>query len=85
MENSNLINDTLVCVNTLPLDGNEIAPPVIEGKEYPLKDIYTCSCGKEHYDVGLALEVNYVRCYDCKEEMPTRTHWCHPSRFIKKS
>ena len=79
------VNDTLICVNSKPLAGNDIAPPVTEGNEYPLKEIHKCSCGKEHYNVGLPMEVNYVRCYDCTEELPTTNHWCHPSRFTKKA
>ncbi len=77
------VNDVLTCVNDKPLEGNDIAPPVKETDKYILKEIHTCKCGKEHFNVGLPLEVNYVRCYDCKEEMPITNHWCHKSRFVK--
>ncbi len=77
------VNDKITCNNSNPLDGNDIAPPLSDGTEYTLLGIHTCKCGKEHYNVGLAMEVNYVRCYDCKEELPITTHWCHPSRFTK--
>lgn len=79
------VNDTLICVNSKPLVGNDIAPPVTEGNEYPLQEIHTCGCGKQHFNVGLPMEVNYVRCYDCTEDLPPHSHWCHPTRFTKKA
>jgi hypothetical protein len=78
------INDTLICVNSKPLQGNDVAPPLTEGNEYPLKEIHTCGCGKQHFNVGLEMNYNWVKCYDCAEELPTHTHWSHPSRFTKK-
>lgn len=73
----------LICNNSKPLVGNDIAPPLKEGEEYSLIDIHICKCGKQHYNVGLPLNVNWVKCYDCKEELPLTNHWSHPSRFTK--
>ena len=78
------VNDTVTCNNNKALTGNDIAPPLTEGAEYPVKEIHTCSCGKQHYNVGLELVVNWVKCYDCSEELPITNHWSHPSRFVKK-
>lgn len=79
------VNDTVICINNKPLQGNDIAPPLVEGEKYPIKEIIKCSCGKEHYNVGLELKVNYVRCYDCEQELPMTTHWAHPSRFVAEN
>lgn len=78
------INDTLICINASPLKGNDVAPPLVGGNDYPLKEVHVCSCGKEHFNVGLPMEYNFVRCFDCQEELPKSNHWCHPSRFIVK-
>lgn len=75
------VNDLIICVNTDPLPKNTIAPPLIVGDNYSLKEIYTCSCGKEHFNVGLPMEVNFVECHDCRETLPNNTHWACPSRF----
>lgn len=77
------INDKVTCNNTKPLFGNDIAPPLTEGQEYSVIDIHTCQCGKPHINVGLTLEVNWVKCYDCSEELPPNNHWCYVSRFTK--
>jgi hypothetical protein len=79
------LNDKLICNNAKPLTGNDVAPPLKEGEEYTASLLHSCGCGKVHIGVGLYMEVNYVRCYDCKEELPTITHWCHPSRFTNKT
>jgi len=73
----------IICINTDILPGNEISPSLELNKEYNLIDIYTCECGEKHYNVGLKMEVNYVRCYKCEEELPDTNHWCHSSRFNK--
>lgn len=79
--------DTLNCVNSKNLPGNMVAPPLEEGAEYPALKVIACSCGKQHIDVGLKSEYNWVSCYNCKEILPEsdQIHYCHPSRFeIKK-
>jgi len=75
------VNDNVECINANPLQGNDIAPPLNKGSKYTIKEILKCSCGKEHFNVGLKLDYNYVRCHSCNEELPTTNHWCHPSRF----
>ncbi len=77
------LNDELTCANAKPLEGNDVAPPLVVGDKYPVKEIHVCKCGKQHLNVGLELNYNWVKCYDCKEELPLTTHWCHPSRFTK--
>ena len=62
-------NDTITCIKTEPLDGNTVSPDLEFGKIYPLKNVTTCSCGKEHFDVGLPSEYNYVSCHACKEHL----------------
>lgn len=78
------LNDELTCVNSKVLSGNDVAPKVVEGEPYTVKEIHICGCGKQHLGVGLPMVYNWVKCYDCSEELPTNTHWCHLSRFTKK-
>lgn len=88
LKNKNMeikLNYDVICINTEPLAGNTIAPPLVADLDYKILEVHTCKCGKEHYNVGLKLVHNYVTCYDCKEELPFTTHWCHPSRFKLKS
>ena len=75
----------LECTNIKPLPQNIVAPDLVMNKEYELKGKFVCGCGKEHYDVGLPMEISSVTCVDCREILPGTTHWCHPSRFIVKS
>lgn len=77
-------DNVVIAMNNKPLTGNTIAPPLVEGTQYVIKEVYTCKCGQEHIDVGLASMYNYVSCYTCKLELPKgdKIHWCHPSRFI---
>ena len=82
-ENNFEINDNVTCVNSAPLKGNDVAPPLTEGSAYQVLDIHTCGCGKKHLNVGLPMNINWVKCYDCAEELPSNTHWSHPSRFTK--
>ena len=71
------------CINSKPLEGNDVAPPLEEGTHYTIVSTHVCSCGQEHYDVGLKSEYNWVTCYKCKTKLPKgdQIHWCHPSRF----
>ena len=72
----------LKCNNNKPLEGNTVAPPLVIGEEYTALNVITCGCGKEHIDVGLKSEYNYISCYDCGEKFINRdVHYCHPSRF----
>jgi hypothetical protein len=79
------LGESLTCYNNLPLSGNEVAPPLKIGQTYPLKQIYTCKCGQEHYDVGLTSNYQWVTCYKCKQPIPKgdQIHWCWPLRFEK--
>lgn len=66
-----------------PLKGNDNAPPLTIGEVLPCKKITLDSQGNQHIDVGIVSELNYVRSYETKEELPDgdKIHWCHPSRF----
>ena len=76
-------NQLVTCRNVDRLPGNSIAPELELNKEYPVLDVILCDCGKEHYDVGLKSEHNYISCWDCKKPLRDgdKIHWCHPSRF----
>lgn len=73
------------CENIDPLPGNDVAPPLELGKEYPVIQIVRDSKGNEHYDVGLVSRYKFITSYETKEELPKgdEIHWCHPSRFTK--
>lgn len=74
--------DKIKCVNNSPLEGNNIAPPLI-GKEYTVKEVILDSKGNSHLDVGLKSRYNFITSFETKEELPrgNYVHWCHPSRF----
>lgn len=76
--------EVLIADKVDPLDGNEVAPPLVKGNSYQVLRKHVCECGQEHYDVGLVSEYNFIRCYKCEEHLPDgdKVHWCHPSRFI---
>lgn len=80
------IGDIAIAVNNKPLEGNDHAPALVLEQEYPVKGITIDSKGNQHLDVGLKSELNYVRSWDTKEDLPDgdKIHWCHPSRFVKK-
>ncbi len=75
------VKNTVIITNDKPLKGNDIAPPVKEGEKYEVTEIHTCKCGTPHIGLGLPVNVNFVKCYDCGAKMPLTTHWCHPSRL----
>ena len=54
-------NLKLICINTKPLSGNEVAPPLVEGETYELLNTIYDSKGNPHYDVGLESNYNYVK------------------------
>lgn len=51
------------CINNKPLQGNDIAPPLMLDRDYELKMKFLCDCGLEHWDVGLKSRYNYISCY----------------------
>lgn len=73
----------LICINNKPLEGNTVAPKLVVGQEYEVKEVLTDTGGNTHYDVGLKSNLSYVRSYETKEELERGhlIHWCHPSRF----
>lgn len=77
------IGQEVRCINNAPLKGNEIAPSLIVGEKYTVKQIIFDSAGNQHLDVGIVSEVEYVRSYETKEQLRNGHlyHWCHPSRF----
>ena len=62
-------NDKVTCYNIKPLEGNDVKPPLGEDKEYEVKSIIVCECGKQHLDVGLKSKYNWISCHSCKEEL----------------
>lgn len=79
--------DIVRAVNIEPLEGNDEAPPLELGKEYPVLGICVDKAGNQHLDVGIVSKLGYVRSYETKEQLPNsghgKIHWCHPSRFEK--
>lgn len=75
------VGDTLKCVFNQPLPGNDHAPELELGKEYPCVATYTEN-GNLHIGVGLPLKIGYVSSYATGEHLPSVTHWCHPNRFV---
>lgn len=76
------VGDKLKCIFNQKLPDNEHAPKLELNKEYECKTMFI-EGEHIHIGVGLDLELNYVRSYATKEELPPTTHWCHPNRFIK--
>ncbi len=74
---------TVRCVNTNRLSGNEEKPELRLNQQYVVKSIVLDSKGNQHLDVGLSSSLAYVRSYETKENLPDgdTIHWCHPSRF----
>ncbi len=73
----------LKCIETKPLKGNEVAPPLIIKQKYILLNAIKCECGLQHYDVGLKSDYSYVSCRNCSEHLENgdKIHWCSPDRF----
>lgn len=78
------VGDEIECIFAELLPGNTKAPKLTKGAEYTCRDIHTDKGGYQHISVGLPINLEYVRSYATKEELPPTTHWCHPNRFIKK-
>lgn len=80
------VGQEVTCINNKILQGNKIAPELVEGRDYPVKEIILDSKGNQHLDVGLKSYVEFVTSYETKEELDRgdEIHWCHPSRFILK-
>lgn len=74
---------SVVCINSACLRGNDVAPPLIVGENYTVKEIIFDKKGFPHIDVGLKSKHNFVRSYETGEELErgNKIHWCHPSRF----
>jgi hypothetical protein len=73
----------VTCTNVKPLEGNDVAPPLVMCKEYTIIGICIDRQGNQHLDVGLKSKYNYIRSHETGEELPhgDKIHWCHPSRF----
>lgn len=83
MSNSKNEGGIVKCINTKPLIGNEVAPPLVLGNSYIVRKVILDKAGNPHLDVGLVSNYNYISSYETKEELPDgdKIHWCHPSRF----
>lgn len=68
------------------MDYGEAEPyGIVEGKEYIIRDIYTCSCGSISLNVGVMLPgiLCKTRC-SCGELVPgTGIWWLNSKRFTK--
>lgn len=80
------VGDILIAINNKPLEGNDIAPPLMLDREYLLISITYDSQSNPHFDVGLKSHYNYIKSWDTKEDLLNgrNIHWCHPSRFKLK-
>jgi hypothetical protein len=77
-----IVGDTLLVIFAEPLPGKEHGPKLEKGQLKELLGIHIDKQGYEHYDVGLPLEIAYVTSFESNEELPERTHWCKPERFV---
>ena len=79
------VGDKVKAINNEPLKGNDKSPDLVIGQEYPVIGIVLDKAGNQHLNVGLVSELNYVRSWETKEDLPNgdTIHWCHPSRFEK--
>lgn len=77
------INNKVIAINNKPLEGNDKAPSLEIDKEYTIQSIVLDKEGNQHINVGLWSDLNYVKSWETKEELPDgdKIHWCHPSRF----
>ena len=82
-DNMITLGDKLKCIFTQPLPGNDHAPKLKQDQEYVCIAVHIENRGFSHIDVGLPLELNFVRSFETGEELPGDVHWCHPNRFIK--
>jgi hypothetical protein len=75
----------MICINNKPFEGNDVAPPLEVGKDYPILNVIEDKKGNKHYDVGLKSKHNYITSFETGETLPNSkiggVHWCHPSRF----
>lgn len=76
------VGDKLKCIFNQKLPGKDCAPLLLQNTIYNCKGVHIDSKGNSHIDVGLPLELNWIKSYETGEELPSTTHWCHPNRFI---
>lgn len=77
------VGEEVTCINSAPLLNNDIAPPLKVGQKYKIQEICLDKEGNQHLHVGLKSDLNFVRSFETKENLPEgdKKHWCHPSRF----
>lgn len=77
------VDDIVKVTNDAPLSGNFIAPPVVIGEEYPVKNIFLDKMGNQHLDLGLKSQHNWITSWETNEILPNEdVHWVHPSRVV---
>lgn len=76
------VGEIVEVFNIEPLPGNDKAPALILGEKYKILKIILDSQGNQHLDLGIVSNLNYVRSYETKEDLPdgNKIHWVHPSR-----
>lgn len=72
-------------INSNPLKGKEIAPPIVKGNTYTVKQIVLDKDGNQHLDIGIVSNYNLITSWETGEKLPDgdKIHWCHPARFEK--
>ncbi len=77
------VGNALKVIKVGNLPGHNKAPQLTMGELKEAKEVLTCKCGSKHIDVGLKSKLEFVSCFECKQELPrgSEIHWCHPSRF----
>jgi hypothetical protein len=65
------------------LPGKEVAPALTHGQAYEVKAVHTDSKGNQHIDVGLKMDVEFIKSFATDEMLPAGIRWCHPNRFVK--
>jgi hypothetical protein len=76
------VDDIVKIINDAPLSGNTVAPPIVIGEEYPIKNIILDSENNQHLDLGLKSSYNFITSWETDEELidGDKIHWVHPSR-----
>lgn len=81
------VDDIVKCINDSPLVHNHIAPPIVIGEEYVVKNITLDSRNNQHLDLGLASLYDTITSWNTGEALINgdKVHWVHPSRvkFVK--
>ena len=78
------VGDIVKAINDAPLSGNTVAPPIVIGEEYEVKNIVLDRMNNQHLDFGFKSNYNFITSWETNEELPNgdEVHWVHPNRVI---